>query len=259
MQAVENAERRRVPRTIWIGTSGWTYRHWKGRFYPRNVPQRLWLAYYASRFPTVELNVTTYRLPKPGDLARWNDVPPDFRYSVKMSRLVTHRRRPGEPRPFVDRFFASIAPLGNRIANVLAQFPPSFSRDDAALISFLDVLPRDHRYVVEFRHPSWYCEAVYELLRAYGASLCLHDMAGAIAPIVTTGPVLYVRLHGPVRAYTGSYRRARLERWAATIRRLEGGVGEVFVYFNNDERAFAPRNAAMLGEMLGKDEPYLLS
>ncbi|HYZ16357.1 MAG TPA: DUF72 domain-containing protein, partial [Candidatus Acidoferrum sp.] len=199
---------------IRIGTSGWTYRDWRGRFYPGRLPQREWLAYYAERFSTVELNVTTYRLPKEHDLARWAQVRPGFVYTVKLSRLITHRRRPGEQREFVENYFRAIAPLAPRIANVLAQFPPWFTRDDEALRSFLDALPAGYRYVVEFRDPSWYEDAVYALLRERGVSLCLHDMRGSETPPVITGPVLYIRLHGPVRAYAGSYRRARLEHWA---------------------------------------------
>ncbi|HEY0380809.1 MAG TPA: DUF72 domain-containing protein [Candidatus Elarobacter sp.] len=236
---------------ILIGTSGWTYRDWRGRFYPQKLAQREWLASYAERFPTVELNVTTYRLPKQNDLARWAAVPAGFTYAVKLSRLITHRKRPGEPRAFVDNYMRAIAPLEPRIANVLAQFPPWFARDDDALRSFLDALPAHHRYVVEFREPSWYDEAVYALLRARGISLCVHDLRGSITPLVLTGPVLYVRLHGPVRAYAGSYSRAKLERWAATIRALAPQVGGTFVYFNNDEKAYAPRNALTLRELLG--------
>ncbi len=235
---------------IRVGTSGWTYRDWKGRFYPATLPQREWLAYYAQRFPTVELNVTTYRLPKENDLQRWAAVPPGFDYTIKLSRLITHRKRPGEPRHFVENYFARIGPLMPRVANVLAQFPPTWSRDDDALANFLTAIPAGPRYVIEFRHPSWYDESVYERLRARGLSLCLHDMAGSIAPHVLTGPVLYVRLHGPTRAYAGSYRRARLEQWAQTIRALAPQVEAVYVYFNNDERAFAPRNALTLRELL---------
>jgi uncharacterized protein YecE (DUF72 family) len=237
--------------SILIGTSGWTYRDWRARFYPPKLPQRAWLAYYAERFPTVELNVTTYRLPKEHDVARWSAVPPGFVYTVKLSRLITHRKRPGEPRAFVDNYMRAIAPLELHVANVLAQFPPWFARDDDALRGFLDVLPAQHRYVVEFRHPSWYADTVYALLRERGISLCLHDLAGSAAPVVVTGPVTYVRLHGPVRAYAGSYRRARLEVWAATIRALSPHVDATFVYFNNDEKAYAPRNALTLREILG--------
>lgn len=235
---------------IRIGTSGWTYGDWKGRFYPARLPQREWLAYYAERFPTVELNVTTYRLPKPNDLARWGAVPPDFDYTVKLSRLITHRKRPGEPRKFVETYFERIAPLMPRVANVLAQFPPTWARDDDALANFLETLPAGPRYVAEFRHGSWYCEEVYARLRARGISLCLHDLAGSVSPHVLTGPVLYVRLHGPVRAYQGSYRRARLQSWADAIRELGREVETTYVYFNNDERAFAPKNAQTLRDML---------
>ena len=235
---------------IRIGTSGWTYRDWRGRFYPGRLPQREWLAYYAERFSTVELNVTTYRLPKEHDLARWAQVRPGFVYTVKLSRLITHRRRPGEQREFVENYFRAIAPLAPRIANVLAQFPPWFTRDDEALRSFLDALPAGYRYVVEFRDPSWYEDAVYALLRERGVSLCLHDMRGSETPPVITGPVLYIRLHGPVRAYAGSYRRARLEHWAGVIRELAPQVESTYVYFNNDQRAYAPRNAQTLMELL---------
>lgn len=233
-----------------IGTSGWTYRDWRGRFYPANVPQRSWLEYYTRYFSTVELNVTTYRLPKERDLVRWTAVPENFVYSVKLSRLITHRKRPGEPRAFVDNYMHAIAPLEPHVANVLAQFPPTFARDDAALRSFLDVLPPQHRYVVEFRNASWYDDAVYALLRERNVSLCLHDLRGSATPQLLTGPVLYIRLHGPVRAYAGSYRRERLERWAAVVRDFLPHVDAGFVYFNNDERAFATRNARSLQKLL---------
>ena len=235
---------------MFIGTSGWTYADWRGRFYPLRLPQRDWLAYYAERFSTVELNVTTYRLPKERDLLRWAAVPAGFRYTVKLSRLITHRRAPGTPQRFVDNFFAAVAPLDAKIANVLVQLPPYLERDDAALTQLLAALPPHHRYVVEFRHPSWYAHAVYRVLRARGISLCVHDLAGSVAPHVVTGPVLYVRLHGPVRAYAGSYRRARLAAWAQAIRTLSADVDETYVYFNNDERAFAPRNAVTLRTLL---------
>ncbi|MFN2460753.1 MAG: DUF72 domain-containing protein [Candidatus Velthaea sp.] len=237
--------------TIRIGTSGWTYKDWRGRFYPEHLAQRDWLAYYARHFSTVELNVTTYRLPKEADLARWSAVPRDFLYTVKLSRLITHRRRPGEPQAFVDNYMRAVEPLRPFIANLLAQLPPWLQRDDAALADFLGRLPPQHRYVVEFRHPSWYCEEVYAQLRRTGAALCLHDLAGSVAPHVITSDLLYVRLHGPVRAYAGSYPGKRLLDWASRIRDLSAQVSETYVYFNNDERAFATRNALRLRELLG--------
>ncbi len=233
-----------------MGTSGWTYKDWRGPFYPTELPQRCWLSYYAERLPSVELNVTTYRLPKEQDVRRWLDVPPGFRYTVKLSRLITHRRHPGDTPAFIENYFAAIAPLAPRIANVLAQLPPYLERDDAVLDAFLTALPAGYRYVVEFRHPSWYTDDVYALLRRRGFSLCLHDLAGSVAPHVVTGPIAYIRLHGPVRAYQGSYRRARLERWCATIASMRAGVTETYVYFNNDQRGYAPRNALALIALL---------
>jgi uncharacterized protein YecE (DUF72 family) len=181
--------------------------------------------------------------------------PPGFLYNVKLSRLITHRRRPGEPRAFVANYFEAIAPLAPLVANVLAQFPAWFVRDDDALRNFLDALPAGHRYVVEFRDPSWYDDAVYALLRERGVSLCIHDLRGSETPHVLTGPVLYGRLHGPVRAYAGSYRRAQLERWANVIRELAPQVESAYVYFNNDERAFAPRNAQTLMTLVESPSP----
>ena len=246
-------ERARRVGPILIGTSGWTYKDWRGRFYPPKLPQREWLAYYTTRFPTVELNVTTYRLPKQHDLERWAAVPPGFVYTVKLSRLITHRKRPGEPRQFVDNYMARVAPLTPRVANFLAQFPPFWARDDDALRGFLDTLPRQHRYVIEFRNASWYHDDVYAILRKHGMSLCVHDMRDSIAPHVVTGPVLYVRLHGPVRAYAGSYARTKLARWASTIRTMAPHVDATFVYFNNDQNAYAPRNAETLIDLLAND------
>jgi uncharacterized protein YecE (DUF72 family) len=242
---------------VFIGTSGWTYKDWRGPFYPPQLPQRSWLAYYAEHFPTVELNVTTYRLPKQRDITRWLDVPPDFRYTVKLSRLITHRRHPGSTPAYIENYFAAILPLAPRIANVLVQLPPYLERDDAVLDAFLAALPSGYRYVVEFRHPSWYTDKVYALLQARGFSLCLHDLAGSVAPHVVTGPIGYVRLHGPVRAYQGSYRHARLERWAETISSLREDVTETYVYFNNDQRGYAPRNAHTLSAILGAACPTL--
>lgn len=235
---------------VLVGTSGWTYRDWRGRFYPDRLPQREWLTHYTGRFSTVELNVTTYRLPTERDIARCLDVPQDFVYTIKLSRLITHRNRPDSRPEFVANYYRAIEPLAPKIANVLAQFPPRWERNDDALRGFLAGLPRRHPVTVEFRHPSWYAPEVYAILRKAGVSLCLHDMAGSVAPHVLTGPTLYVRLHGPVRAYAGSYRRARMERWADAIAGLAPQTEAAYVYFNNDERAFATRNAETLITLL---------
>ncbi|MBV8602420.1 MAG: DUF72 domain-containing protein [Candidatus Eremiobacteraeota bacterium] len=240
-----------VDKKICIGTSGWTYADWRRTFYPEKLRQRDWLTYYAARFATVELNATTYRLPKRDAIDRWLSAVPDgFRFAVKLSRLITHRRNLGEPQRFIDNFFAAIAPLAPKIATILVQLPPYLARDDALLDAFLAKLPPSYRYAVEFREPSWYAEQTYATLRRHGAALCVHDLRGSQAPDVVTAPFAYVRLHGPLRTYAGSYSNARLESWASRIASLTERAGEAWIYFNNDQRAYATKNAATLGELL---------
>ena len=240
-----------MPARICIGTSGWAYADWRGAFYPRGLAQRNWLAYYATQFLTVELNASTYRLPQRSSIERWlASVPGDFRFAVKLSRLITHRRNLGEPRAFIDNYFAAIEPLRPKIATILAQFPPYLARDDARLATFLGFLPPEYRYAFEFRHPSWYVEETYATLRSRGVALCIHDMRGSQTPDVVTAPFGYVRCHGPVRAFTGSYSRPRLEALKVRLERL--GLDELAIYFNNDRNANAVRNAKTLRELFGQ-------
>jgi len=239
---------------IRVGTSGWVYADWRGRFYPKGVPQRAWLSYYAERFDTVELNATTYRLPKEHQVEIWcRTVPARFVYTVKLSRLITHRK---VITPKVDTFIENYMNRAacferGKVAQILVQFPPYLERDDAHLRTFLAKLPAHHRYVVEFRHRSWHTAAVEEILRDRGAALCIHDYPGFKMNDVVTNPELaYVRLHGYEGLYVGSYPDRALRRWAKRIRLLAELARDVFVYFNNDTAAAAPRDAARLREFV---------
>lgn len=233
-----------------VGTSGWAYADWRRNFYPKGLGHRNWLAHYAQHFSTVELNATTYRLPRADAIARWlAAVPDDFRFAVKLSRLITHRRNLGEPKRFIDNYFASVVALKPKIAMILAQFPPYLERDDERLRSFLELLPADYRYVAEFRHRSWYCEETYETLRRHRVALCIHDMRGSKTPDALTADFAYVRLHGPVDAYSGSYSERRLRTWRDRISAFSG-VSDVWIYFNNDREANAIRNATTLRTLL---------
>lgn len=239
---------------IRVGTSGWSYGDWRGRFYPTELPQREWLAYYARHFDTVELNATTYRLPTESNIETWcSSVPPGFVYTIKLSRLITHRK---SLPPRVDEFIENYMHRARcfergRVAQILVQFPPTLERDDAHLEAFLNKLPRDHRYTVEFRNRSWHVERTYDLLRSLGMALCIHDYPGCKPPdIVTTGAFSYVRLHGYTAPYVGSYPRRSLQRWAERIRALQAQVRDVYVYFNNDVEAAAPHDAAVLKDLL---------
>jgi uncharacterized protein YecE (DUF72 family) len=240
---------------IRVGTSGWVYGDWRGRFYPRGVAQRCWLEYYTKHFDTVELNATTYRLPSPSQAVAWcTKVPPDFRFTVKLSRLITHRRDlPPRVDDFIANYFARAACFERaKLAQILIQFPPYLERDDARLCEFIRKLPPQYRYVVEFRSESWFSPAVRDLLADCGIGFCIHDYPGLHVPLwVTRNDLAYVRFHGYTALYAGSYPRQTLRRWAARLNELESRANEVFAYFNNDTAAAAPRDAELLKALLG--------
>lgn len=240
---------------IRVGTSGWTYGDWRGRFYPRDLPQRKWLEYYAGRFDTVELNATTYRLPNESNIETWcSSVPANFVYTIKLSRLITHRK---SLPPRVDEFIENYMHRARcfergKVAQILVQFPPHLERDDAHLEAFLAKLPADHRYAVEFRNKTWHVERTYDVLRSHGMALCIHDYPGCKPPDVVTTPAFsYVRLHGYIAPYVGSYPRRSLQHWAKRVRTLHEKARDVYVYFNNDVKAAAPHDAAVFHSLLG--------
>jgi uncharacterized protein YecE (DUF72 family) len=239
---------------IRIGTSGWTYADWRKRFYPPGVPQRRWLAYYAERFDTVELNATTYRLPKPERIDVWcRTVPPEFRYTVKLSRLITHRRTlTANLDRFVSNYFERAACFEpQKLAQILVQFPPFLERDDAWLETFLSKLPPGYRYVVEFRNATWFAGDVREILAARNVAFCIHDYPELAVPLWVTRPDLaYVRFHGYNALYAGSYPPAHLRGWAERLSQLAAQAGDVYAYFNNDTAAAAPYDAAALKSLL---------
>jgi len=239
---------------IRIGTSGWVYGDWRGRFYPKGVGQKRWLAYYAQHFDTVELNATTYRLPQEHQVRTWCEtVPENFAYTVKLSRLITHRRTlPPRVDEFIENYMARAACFDKqKIAQILVQFPPYLERDDDHLRAFLDKLPNEYRYVVEFRNKSWLAAGPERILRERGMAFCIHDYPGMrTLDIVTTPEVAYVRLHGYLALYVGRYPRRSLQHWARRIQELAKRARDVFVYFNNDTMAAAPHDAAVLREIL---------
>jgi uncharacterized protein YecE (DUF72 family) len=232
----------------WIGTSGFRYRHWRGTFYPRDVPTSEWLSFYAIRFATVELDTTFYGLPRREAVRGWNDAVPDgFRFAVKLSRYGTHLKHLRDPRGWLDHFFDALEPLNDRLAVVLAQLPPHWRPDIDRLEGFLEAFPREHRLAVEFRHRDWLSEPVYDLLRRYGAALCIHDRLPR-HPRIATSDHVYLRFHGtfPDRPYAGAYSPQALTAIAGRIRgHLAAGL-DVHAYFDNDAAAAAPHDALRL-------------
>jgi len=234
---------------ILVGTSGFIYPHWKGIFYPPDLPPRLWLERYASEFGTVELNTTFYRLPRPEAVDRWRvETPPGFVFAAKGSRFLTHMKRLLDPEPGLARYFGPVGRLQEKLAVVLWQLPPRWRANLARLEAFLAALPRGLRHAVEFRDESWYHEAVCALLDAHGAAFCEHDLIPR-APPRLTGGFRYVRFHGHTGKYQGRYGADALAPWARALAR-HGRRGDAYVYFNNDVAGHAVADARDLLAML---------
>lgn len=239
-----------------IGCSGWAYRDWRGRFYPDGLPQSRWLEHYASRFDTVELNTTFYRLARPGAVARWvEQTPRGFVFAAKASRYLTHMKRLTDLDRGVERFFASIAPLldAGRLGPVIWQLPERFARDDARLAAALERVAElpPGRHAFELRHRSWFVPEVEALLRRHGAALAIGDTPERPfqTHALTAGWTL-VRFHRGRRGRRGNYSERELREWAQRIRGWSADGIDVYAYFNNDWEGFAPRNARRLRALL---------
>jgi uncharacterized protein YecE (DUF72 family) len=234
-----------------VGCSGWEYKHWRGDFYPSEIPKAAWFDTYARRFDTVEINNSFYRLPEAATFARWAErAPAGFIYAVKASRFLTHMKKLKDPEEPVHRLFTRMKPLKRRLGPVLYQLPPNFPVDRPRLEHFLQVLPAGIRHVVEFRHPSWYTDDVAMLLDRYGAARCLHDMKGSATGRERVGPFVYVRFHGASGTYSGGYPEDRLRRWAEWLHAQRCSGIDVYAYFNNDIGGHAPRDAVTLRTFL---------
>ena len=234
-----------------VGTSGWHYDDWKGRFYPEKLPKSRWLEFFAAHFSTVELNNTFYRLPSEKAFKNWHDTPPaDFIFAVKMSRFVTHIKRLSNTGEAIRNFMSRAALLKDKLGPVLYQLPPGLHRNDARLKAFLGDLPQEYKHVLEFRHESWLADEVYDILRKYHAGMCVFDMPGLSCPLLATTDFAYVRFHGKDSLYSSCYSDKEMRDWAEKIKKLAENLDTVYIYFNNDVQGFALKNAEMLKQFL---------
>src|SRR4051812_41601787 len=237
---------------IRIGTSGWNYRDWRETVYPRGLPARRWLEHYATLFDTVEVNSTFYRLAKPSAVEGWvRGTPDDFLFAVKASRYLTHMKRLRDMHDGIGRFYEAIAPLASspKLGPVLWQLPEREKLDVDRLAEALDALPPG-RHCFEFRHPSWFCEPVSELLRWHGAALAIGDHPQRPwQPWMLTTTWGFVRLHYGHRGRRGNYSDSELRELAQRVLALADD-GDMYVYFNNDWEAFAVHNAQRLRELV---------
>jgi len=237
---------------VYVGCSGWSYKHWRGRLYAKDLPARRWLERYAEEFATVEVNATFYRLPTRKAVETWAEqTPKGFTFALKVSRYLTHVKRLTGVETGIKRFLEPLEPLleAGKVGPFLWQFPETFHRDDARLRDALEGLP-DGRHCFEFRHPSWFADEVYALLAARNAALVIgHDSRREPFPTEMTADWTFVRFHhGSGRS--GRYSEAELERWKRRIAAWRSRV-EVFAYFNNDRQGIAVDNGRWLRDRLG--------
>ena len=234
-----------------IGTSGWHYKHWLGRYYPEDLKPAGMLAWYLRDFDTVELNNTFYYLPKETSFDTWRAATPaKFQFAVKGSRFITHMIKLKDAARGLTNFLPRAERLGRKLGPILWQLPPGWNVNVERLEEFLEALPRGHRYAFELRNQSWMTDTVYELLRKYDAAFCIYELAGYHSPFEITASWTYVRLHGPTTSkYAGSYSDAQMEAWAKRIDDWRATMKAVYVYFDNDDSAYAVDNALTLKKL----------
>jgi len=241
--------------TYFIGTSGWNYRHWRGVFYPGDIPVRLWFEYYARHFRTVEINNSFYREPSAETYDRWREqAPAGFVYAVKAHQYLTHFKQLIDPEESLERVIKGVERLREHAGPILYQLPPRLARTEehaARLDAFLELLPGKFEHCIEFRHRSWWeDDATFEQLRRRNVAFCCHDSGGKETPLLATADFAYLRFHGGA-GHSGNYGDEPLQGYAGRIERVADGLGKVYIYFNNDVGGHAIRNAITLRDFLG--------
>ena len=236
--------------SVYIGTSGWHYEHWKGPFYPSWLSSGDMLSYYGRHFRSVEINNSFYRLPTREQFRAWHDQsPPGFVFSVKGSRFITHLKHLKDPAPALELLFKRTGALKEKMGPVLFQLPPRWKLNIDRFREFLGALPR-HRFAFEFRDPSWFRDEVTEALQRRGAAFCVYQLAGKVSPLIVTADFVYVRLHGPAGAYQGRYSDGDLRGWARLAWRWRSAGKDIYFYFDNDQAGFAAQDAARFARAL---------
>jgi uncharacterized protein YecE (DUF72 family) len=209
------------------------------------------LAHYVEHFDSVELNNSFYKLPTDAALVGWRDATPrTFLFAVKASRFITHNKKLSDPAPALEKFLPKVEILGRKLGPILFQLPPKWRLNLERLQSFLEVLPAGHRYTFEFREASWHRAEVYDLLRLHNAAYCIYELDGFQTPLEITADFTYVRLHGPGGKYQGSYSGKVLRDWTERIGEWRRSLNGIYVYFDNDQEAFAVRNALELKRLV---------
>jgi uncharacterized protein YecE (DUF72 family) len=243
-----------------VGTSGWNYSNWRGSFYPENLPAKKFLAFYAQRFRSAEVNYSFYHLPRVTTYENWfASVPDDFVFALKLSRFITHIKRLHDVKQPWSEFLNAARSLKQKLGPILLQFPPSFHANDENLRRVNDFLSyaskNGARIAMEFRHESCFGASMLSVLREYRAALVIaHSSRFPIPEAMATGPFVYFRFHGPREWCASSYSKSELTQWARSIRSFMKQGLDAYAYFNNDARGDAAPNARLLVEMVTRSK-----
>ncbi|MFW5821569.1 MAG: DUF72 domain-containing protein [Bacteroidota bacterium] len=234
----------------YIGCSGYHYNDWRGKFYPEDLKKEEWLEYYTEHFNTVEINNTFYQIPEKKTLKEWmKTTPKDFRFAVKGSRYITHMKKLKDPEEHLDNFYEGIEALMDKTEIILWQLPGNLHKNKEKIENFCDLLNKDFKNVIEFRHKSWFDEEIYELLAKYDVISCSlsapDDLPEELEDRTGTS---YLRFHGKKEWYDYNYSKRELEKWSKKIEDSE--AKDHYVYFNNDHEAHSAENAQTLKELL---------
>lgn len=231
---------------IWIGTSGFQYKEWKGKFYPEKISPPKMLSFYASKFSTTEINYTFKRIPTEKTLENWlAQTPEEFRFALKAPEKITHYQRLAGSDETLHYFWAIAQTLGKKLGPILFQLPPFLKKDLPLLEEFLASLPDEMKAAFEFRHESWFADEIFDALKKHSAALCIADSEKLSTPVVMTSDFGYFRLRD-------QYDKFALENWAKIISEQQKSVVDVFVYFKHEETGSGPEFAAQLMDLLHK-------
>jgi len=247
-----------MSKNVFIGTSGFNYKHWSGVFYPSDLSQKKWFQYYSQQFNSVEINATYYMVPKKSTFENWyNITEKKFIIICKANRLTTHRKRLIDPQETMKKFLENITGLKNKMGPVLFQLPPSFKKDIEKLKNFLEYLKNQKivenvKSCFEFRHKSWLCDEIYELLESYNSCLCFSDWESVNVTEPSTADFVYFRRHGVQQLYTSSYTDEELKKDAEKIVDYLNQNKDAYVFFNNDALGYAVENAIQLRKFVSE-------
>lgn len=237
---------------IHIGTSGWHYKHWKKVYYPDGLPENQQFNFYSSRFKSVEINNSFYKLPSESTFSLWRKQAPEgFVFAVKGSRFITHMKKLNLDKDGIKLFFSRVRYLKEKLGPILFQLPPRWKFNPDRFHNFLSILPKRYRYAFEFRDMSWYNDESYYLLRKFNCAFCIYELAGHQSPEIVTADFVYMRAHGPTnKKYQGSYSGVQLRKKARKCRKWQKEGLDVYLYFDNDQAGYAALNAEGIDKLL---------